>query len=356
MANRSPQLHILIAPDSFKGSMNSRQVSRIITEALSRQLPEAEIIQCPLADGGEGTRSILEPYMPGHVCLIESAQLIGLNLPEMCSLDVMKRGSAPLGDAILKGLEAGKREFVIGLGGSATNDCGLGMLMALGIQAFDEQGMPVEPNLAGLLTLTRVDITGLDPGLAESRLTILSDVGSPLCGKNGATAVYGPQKGVQASDVEQVDHAISAFADRCAGIFGFDPRLKEGAGAAGGLGFALLLLGGKVVSGAGYVMEKTGFYKALADTDWVITGEGCSDAQTLQGKLPFKIALAAREANVKTALLSGSVEHSACPALEACFDLVISAKPDGMESEEAMLQASSLLKKAAIRFTEKTGY
>ncbi|MDT8303952.1 MAG: glycerate kinase, partial [Sedimentisphaerales bacterium] len=133
-------MRILVAPDSFKGSLTSKEAARIIADTLSKQIPDAETFQCPLADGGEGTRTILESYMPDSACLIESAQLIGLNLPEMRSLDVMQRSSAPLGQAILEALDAGRREFVIGLGGSASNDCGIGMLMALGMQAFSEQG------------------------------------------------------------------------------------------------------------------------------------------------------------------------------------------------------------------------
>lgn len=346
-------MRILVAPDSFKGSLSSHDAARIIADSLAQTLPDAEIIQRPLADGGEGTGLILEPYMSEGDCLIESAQLIGLNLPEMCSLDVMERGSGAIGEVILAGLDAGRRDFIIALGGSASSDAGLGMLSTLGMQAFSEQGIPVEPNLAGLLSLTRIDITGLDPRLAKSRLTILSDVESPLCGKSGATAVYGPQKGVQASDVVRVDQAMAAFADLCSGAFKSDHGSQKGTGAAGGVGFALMLLGGEVVSGADYVMEKTGFRKALADTDWVITGEGCSDAQTLQGKLPMKVAEVAREVAVKSALLSGSVEQSAYPALEEYFDLVISAKSDALSVEEAILQAEFLLTEAAAIFAER---
>jgi len=341
---------ILVAPDSFKGSLTSHQAAEIIAATLYKTFPDAEIVQCPLADGGEGTKAILKSHLPEHVCLIESAKLIGLNLPQMRALDVMERGSGAVGEAILTGLDAGRREFVIGLGGSATNDCGLGMLMALGMQAFNEQGTPVEPNLAGLFSLTRIEISGLDPRLSESRLTILSDVVSPLCGKNGATAVYGPQKGVTADDIGPVDRAMQKFSDLCGDAFDLRLADQEGAGAAGGLGLALMLLGGRMVSGADYVMEKCGFYDALTGTDWVVTGEGCSDAQTLQGKLPLKVAQAARETAAKVALISGSVDQGVLSELEHEFDLVISAKPDGMGVGQALQQAEKLLKQATERF------
>jgi len=343
-------MRILVAPDSFKGSLTSYQAARIIAETLSRYLPEAEIIECPLADGGEGTFEILAPIIESDICLIESAQLIGLNQAQMQSLNVMMRGSAQLGQAIIDGLDSGKRDFVIALGGSATNDGGLGMLLALGMKAFDTDENPVESNLSGLLSVKRIDLSGLDSRLSESRLTVLSDVVSPLCGKNGATAVYGPQKGVQVEEVERVDRAMELYALKCSHAFGFDASTMPGAGAAGGLGFALMLLGGKMVSGAEYVMNKTGFYKALVGADWVITGEGCSDAQTLQGKLPLKVAQAARSKGAKVLLLSGSVGIGSFPELEKEFDLVISAKPEGMDVDQAVQQAEKLLNQATERF------
>lgn len=346
-------MRILIAPDSFKGSLDSKRAARIIADTLADNLPDTEIIQCPLADGGEGTAEILAPHMSNDVCLIESAQLIGLNLSKMRSVDVMQRGSEPLGEAILAGLDAGKRDFVIGLGGSATNDGGLGMLTALGMQAFDKENLLVEPNLSGLLALTRIDCSNLDPRLSESHLTILSDVMSPLCGKSGATSVYGPQKGLQSSGVERVDQAMRKFAELCGDALGVYPATHEGAGAAGGLGFALMFLGGEKVSGAEFVIETTGFKSALTHADWVITGEGCSDVQTLQGKLPMKVAEAAREAGVKVALLSGLIEQTLMPELEKQFDLLISVKPDAMGVEQAMAQAEALLTTRVKQFIEQ---
>jgi len=347
------KLRILVAPDSFKGSLTSKQAATIIADTLLTTVPDAEIVQCPLADGGEGTAEILAPHLAGSICLIESAQFIGLNLPQMQSLNVMQRGSSVLGEAILAGLDDGKRQFVIGLGGSATNDGGLGMLMALGMQAWDAHDNPVALNLSGLLSLVRIDISNLDPRLPESRFTILSDVLSPLCGKNGATAVYGPQKGVQRAEVTRIERAISGFADMCGDVFGFDPRSEQGAGAAGGLGFALMLLGGKVVSGAGFVIEKSGFTNQLSDTDWVITGEGRSDAQTLQGKLPFKVAGAARAAGVKVALLSGSVDTDAEVDLKKHFDLVIGTLPEGISVEQVMEKAEEMLIAGVHRLFER---
>jgi glycerate kinase len=345
-------MRFLIAPDAFKGSLTAEQASEVIAKGIHGVFSDAELILCPLADGGEGTAEVLRPYLDDDLWLIESAELIGINLSVMSSQSVEQRGSSSIGDAMLRALDAGKRNFIIALGGSATNDAGLGMLMSLGVETWDSSGKSVEPALTGLRKLARVDISKLDRRLTECSFTILTDVASPLYGKNGATAVYGPQKGVDESEVTRIDHAISAFADMCAGTFGFDPCLKEGAGAAGGLGYALMLIGGEAVSGAEYVMEKTGFIDQLNDADWVITGEGCSDAQTLQGKLPIKVAQAARASGVKVALLSGSVDMNAISELEKRFDLVVSALPGNVTIEQAMRQPETLLVNAVIRLSD----
>lgn len=347
---------IIIAPDSFKGSLTAVQAATIISEALQSMLPDAEIIPFPLADGGEGTREVLTPFLSAEQHLIESAELIGLNLPEMSSINIFQRGSAALGDAILRALDDGKRDFIITLGGSATNDAGLGMLMSLGMDAWDGDGYPVEPTLAGLLKLERINISKMDRRLSECRFTVLSDVMSPLCGKKGATAVYGPQKGIALPDVEPVDRAISIFSKHCSDLFGFDPRDREGAGAAGGLGYALMLIGGQVVSGADYVIKMTGFKQLLDGVDWVITGEGCSDLQTLNGKLPVVVADEAKSAGIPIALLSGSVEANARDQLSKQFDLILSAQPDDLSSEDAMLQAETLLTEASAAFAERVKY
>jgi len=347
------KLKIIIAPDAFKGSLTSGQASEAIAEGIRSLFSDAELTLCPLADGGEGTAELLTPYLNRESCLIESAKLIGLNLPEMCSRPVESRGSAAVGESILKALEQGKRHFIVALGGSATSDAGLGMLMRLGVEAWDSSGKSVEPTLSGLLKLARIDISKLDSRLSECSFTILTDVASPLCGKNGATAVYGPQKGVELFKIERIDHAIFVFSNQCRDLFGFDPRDREGAGAAGGLGYALMLIGGEAVSGAEYIVKATGFRQLLNDADWVITGEGCSDLQTLNGKLPMVVADEARKAGVSVALLSGSVETNARDQLSKRFDLILSALPDDLSSEDAMLQAAVLLTEAAAGFAER---
>lgn len=344
---------VVIAPDSFKGTLTSIEAARAIGRGVHSVLPGAELVLSPLADGGEGSAAVLAPFLHQHQSLIESAAFIGLHLAQMCSIPVEERGSSVIGDVILKAVDEGKRDIIIALGGSATNDAGLGMLTTLGMEACDTDGNPVEPTLAGLLNLERINISNMDRRLSECRFTILSDVMSPLCGKKGATATYGPQKGVKLSEIDRIDTAISNFSNLCSNLFGSDPSERDGSGAAGGLGYALMLLGGDVVSGAGYIIEATGFREQLTDADWVVTGEGRSDLQTLNGKLPIVVADEAVKAGVSVALLSGSIEADALDSLSERFDMVISAQPDGLSHDEAKLQAEALLIEAAAAFAER---
>jgi len=350
-------LKFLIAPDAFKGTLTSKQASEAIAKGIHTVFSDAELLIYPLADGGEGSASVLATILGDDQFLIESATLIGLHLPNMIATPVEDRGSAAIGDAIgdaiIQAVEDGERNFIIALGGSATNDAGMGMLMGLGMDACDGDGNPVKPTLAGLLELDRIDISKLDRRLSECRFTILSDVGSPLCGKSGATATYGPQKGIQLSEVDHVDTAVSNFSNLCSEQFGFNPSKHDGSGAAGGLGYALLLLGGEAVSGAAYIMEATGFRQQLTGADWVVTGEGCSDLQTLNGKLPVVVADEAIKAGIPIALLSGAIEAKARETLLERFDIAISATPDGLSHDEVKHQAAALLSDAAAIFAER---
>jgi len=344
---------IVVAPDSFKGTLSSIEAGRAIGNGIHAVLPDAELLLSPLADGGEGTADIFTAFLDFNQCLIESAELVGLYQQEMSCKPVKERGTHAVGRAILCALDEGKRDIIIALGGSATNDAGLGMLMGLGMEAWDDDGSPVEPTLAGLLKLDRIDTSKLDRRLSECRFTILSDVMSPLCGKNGATAVYGPQKGIEFPDIDRIDDAICNFSSCCGENFGIDAFNSAGAGAAGGLGYALMLLGGEIVSGARYIMEATGFRDQIKGADWVVTGEGCSDLQTLNGKLPMVVADEANKAGVLVALLSGSIDADAREYLSERFDMAISVTPDGLSSDEAKLQAEALLTQAAAAFAER---
>ncbi len=356
-------MRILIAPDAFKGSLTSAEAAEAMAAGIASAMPDAEIITMPLADGGEGTLDVLQAHGAGVVqygslyfddngvscVLIESARLIGWGLPEM-QIDVFERGSAGLGKTVLAALDAGVRDIRIALGGSATVDGGLGLLAALGCRVLNHAGEVVSPDLNGMMQAVNIDAGGMDARLRHVRMTILSDVQNPLCGEQGAVCMYGPQKGIHHHQLAEVDAAMRRWAGLCEQAFGISVAGDAGAGAAGGLGFALQLLGTQTVSGAEYVMQACGFEQALKTADWVVTGEGKSDAQTLHGKLPVIVAAHARHYGVNTVLLSGFIEPVA--ALEQAFDTTRCACPVGVCMQQAMSTAGPLLQQAAAKWAD----
>ncbi|MDQ6970769.1 MAG: glycerate kinase [Mariprofundus sp.] len=370
-------MRILIAPDSFKGSLTSTEAAAAMARGIASVMPDVELICMPLADGGEGTADVLasvqsplslqssqslqsplslqssqtacleagRPAADAHV-LIESAALIGLNLASMQG-DVFERGSSLLGEAVLRALHAGQGDIRIALGGSAVVDGGLGLLLALGCKVVDGNALPVSADLKGLMQASRIDVEGLDQRLNDEcvQITILSDVQNPLCGKEGAVRMYGAQKGIKAARLHAVELAMQSWADLCEDTFSMSVQTDMGTGAAGGLGFALKLLGGRIVSGAEYVMRAMDFERIAVTVDWVLTGEGLSDAQSLHGKLPFMVAQMSHEAGAKVVLISGDVLNKT--ELLDCFDTVVAARLEGMSVSEAMRQAERYLSAAA---------
>lgn len=363
-------LKILIAPDSFKGTLSALAAARAIELGIHRVLPDA-ITQClPLADGGEGTLDVLLfaaqgerktarvtdansnlleasygllPDAQGTTAVLEAAQVVGL---AQARIDVAQRTTRGLGELLRQCLDQGVRRFLIGLGGSSTNDGGAGLLAALGVALLDEKEKTIEPNPHGLASLARVDFTALDARLAACDITVLTDVDNPLCGPAGATAVFGPQKGVLPEQVAVFDAAIAQLA-RLGDVWtGSAVSQQAGAGAAGGLGYALMLLGAKRRPGAEVVCEKMLLDARLRDADWLITGEGKSDAQTLHGKLPLVAAHHAQAARVPVILLSGAIEAESRAWLEQKFAKCFSAVGEGVTLDEA-------LRDPARRLTER---
>jgi len=351
-------MRILIAPDAFKGSLTSFEAAAAMTAGIQSVMPDANIITMPLADGGEGTMDVLQSACGGRICddvlyvddyggrfaLIESARFIGLNLASM-QPDVFKRGSASLGRAVLRALDAGVRDIRIALGGSVSVDAGLGFLIALGCQVKDSRGMPVSSDLNGLMQAFRIDMNEMDQRLSSVRIMVLCDVRNRLCGGRGAVYLYGPQKGIQDSRLSEVETAMQHWGLLCEHAFGVSVMNEVGTGAAGGLGFALGLLDAQLVSGAEYVMAACGFDQKVLHMDWVVTGEGRSDVQTLHGKLPAKVADIAHRHGVKTALISGGVEP--LDALDGMFDSICVSCPPGFPVYQAVSNAQPLLQSAS---------
>lgn len=365
MPRRSPA--VVLAPDSFKGSLPASAAATAIAEGLRRVWPGADLRLCPMADGGEGTLdavlscggqrltdrvsdasgkpldvaygSIGEPA----TAVLEVARIVGLTDPAVTAVDVEHRTTLGVGELIRNRLDAGVRRFMIGLGGSSTNDGGAGLLVALGLKLTDASGRDIEPTPGGLALLVAVDASSVNPRLADAEIVVMSDVNNPLTGEHGATAIFGPQKGVTSERISEFDARIARFA--ALAEHALDRRAQDvpGAGAAGGLGFALQLIGGQMRSGAEVVADLIGLDAALDGADWAITGEGKSDAQTALGKTPLIVARRAAARRIATTLISGSIDRAALPELgrhfAGCFAL-----PSGPASlEQCVAGAAGLL-------------
>ncbi|WP_067929507.1 glycerate kinase [Alicyclobacillus shizuokensis] len=379
-------MKIVIAPDSFKGSLTAGAVADGIAKAFQDVWAEAhrrdlELVQVPLADGGEGTveslvaatggrlerisvcgprRTQVETVYgvlgDGETAVLEVANICGLPMLAEDERDPEQTTSYGLGEAVRAALNAGHRKFIIGLGGSACNDGGLGMLQALGAVFLDASGHPVEPSGRGVAAVAEVRLNQLDARLAGSDICIASDVDNPLCGPDGASAVFGPQKGATREQVERLDKALARYAEMVeqacrewpASVPGVDGGFarRPGAGAAGGLGFALQILGGRMASGAELIANTAGLPQALRGADWAITGEGRSDAQTLRGKLPVLVARMAREAGARPVLLSASLGDG-WDLLRAEFVSLSAITPAPMTLAEALAETDTLLYRAA---------
>jgi len=365
MPRRPPA--VVLAPDSFKGSLSAAAAAAALAEGLRRVWPDADLRLCPMADGGEGTLDAVlsrggrrstdrvsdvsgKPLTVAYgsigepaTAVLEVAQVVGLTDPAVATIDVEHRTTLGVGELMRHRLDAGVRRFMIGLGGSSTNDGGAGLLAALGLSLTDARGQAIAPTPAGLAALAAVDASGLDPRLADAEIIVMSDVNNPLTGDRGATAIFGPQKGASRERIAEIDRRIANFASLAERALNRRAQDEPGAGAAGGLGFALQLIGGKMRSGAEVVADLVGLDAALDGAGWAITGEGRSDAQTALGKTPLIVALRAAARQTPVSLISGSIDRSALPALGRYFAGCFSLPSGPANLEQCLAQAAELL-------------
>jgi len=360
---------VVVAPDSFKGSLSAPEICAAIARGLRRVWPEAEIRACPMADGGEGTLDAVltrggerrtrevtgaggnrrtaaygvVDAAQGMTAIVEAAEIVGITDRDGIAVDVNTRSTTGMGEMIRALLDEGVRRFMIGVGGSSTNDGGAGMLAALGLAIVDDAGRAVAPTPQGLASAAHADASGLDRRLGESAITIMSDVNNPLCGERGATAVFGPQKGVRPDDIAALDATLSRYAVLAERAVGSHVAERPGAGAAGGLGFALQLVGASFRSGAEVVADLIGLDAALDGATWAFSGEGRSDRQTLLRKAPFVVAERARAVGVPITLLSGAVDTAALPELSKVFSGCFALPSGPMSLEDCIAQADALL-------------
>lgn len=374
MSNAMSAPVVVIAPDSFKGSLSAEQVANAIATGVRRARADAAVRICPMADGGEGTldamlaaggerrmlnvrgaasarREAATGLLGDGSAIIETAEVVGITDPDGMAVPVTERDTRGMGEAIRALLDLGARRFYVALGGSSTNDGGAGLLVGLGLKLFDASGNELEPVPSALSRVASIDVSGLDPRVKDAEFIGMSDVDNPLNGEHGATAVFGPQKGVTPEQVKEIDAALARFADVLEPALGRTARDNAGAGAAGGLGFALHMLGASFEPGAEVVARKIGLDAALEGASWLITGEGRSDVQTLHGKAPFIACKHARAAGVEASLLSGGIDPKALPRLSEFFSGCFSPAPGPITLEVAIRDAGTLLENEAEQLT-----
>ncbi|EJL03609.1 glycerate kinase [Pseudomonas fluorescens Q2-87] len=366
-------MKIIIAPDSFKDSLSAQGVADAIALGLARVWPDAQLIKCPMADGGEGTVvSVLAAcngewrstrvrgplgapvearwgwLASSRTAIIEMAEASGLQLVPPGQRDACASSTYGTGELIRAALDEGAGHVILAIGGSATNDAGAGAMQALGLALLDEHDQPLSPGGLALAKLSRIDLSGLDPRLARVRFEIAADVDNPLCGPHGASAVFGPQKGASAEQVQELDRALGHFAEHCAQALDKDVRDEPGSGAAGGLGFAAkAFLGAQFRTGVDVVAQLTGLAAAIDGADLVITGEGRFDAQTLRGKTPFGVARIARQRGVPVLVIAGTLGEGYQALYEHGIDAAFALANGPMTLQEACADAARLLSERA---------
>lgn len=368
-------MKIVLAPDSFKESMTAARAIAAMRDGVRQVIPDADCVGVPMADGGEGTVDAVVDALDGSRVTVEVADALGRPIPatygyiadrrlaviEMAAAaglelirpqerDPLRASTFGVGQLITDALDRGAVEFLVGLGGSATNDGGAGMLTALGVRLTDRSGALLPPGGAALEELHAVDRTGLDPRLAGARIQLACDVTAPLLGSGGASAVFGPQKGASPADVARLDAALARFA----AVTGSPHADTPGAGAAGGLGFALLeFLGATSRPGVEVIAETVGLERALDGAAWVFTGEGSVDAQTILGKTPFGVTQVAGRTGTRVAIFAGRVAPDASVLLEHGVDAIVGITAAGTPLEQALREGPAALTRAAADFARR---
>ncbi|WP_318466932.1 glycerate kinase [Photobacterium leiognathi] len=359
-------MKIIIAPDSYKESLTAMEVATAIENGFRQVMPNAEYIKLPMADGGEGIvqslvdasngtiieRSVTGPLGEqvngffglmgdGKTAIIEMAAASGLHLVSPELRNPMLTTSFGTGELILAALDKGVKHIIVGIGGSATNDGGIGMAQALGVRFLDENNKPIHYSGGALDRLHRIDISNIDSRLVSVKLEVACDVDNPLCGEKGASQVFGPQKGATPEMVTQLDNNLSHYAEIIKRDLGKDVKDMAGAGAAGGMGAALLgLFNAQLRPGIEIVMDAVNLADVLQDADLVITGEGRIDSQTIHGKTPIGVARAAKRFNKPVIGIAGSLSYDCNIVHEHGIDAVFSVVPRSVSLAEALAEAA----------------
>ncbi|MFZ7104051.1 MAG: glycerate kinase [Peptococcaceae bacterium] len=366
---------IVIAPDSFKGSMSAKEVCDALERGVKSVIPAVEIIKIPMADGGEGTvetlvdategrlveLNVLDPLGKpapsyfgilgdGTTAVIEMALASGLTMVPKERRNPLFTTTYGTGQLIKAAVESGCREFMIGIGGSATNDGGVGMAQALGIKFLDEEGREIAYGGGNLGKIKKIDMTNLDSRISECKFKVACDVDNPLCGPKGASHVFGPQKGATPEIAAFLDQSLAHLAEVIKKDLGRDVAAEPGAGAAGGLGAGLLAFcNAELQRGIELVIEATNIAEKMTGADLVITGEGQMDFQTAHGKTAYGVARIAKKKNIPVIALVGTIGTGTEVLYEKGINAIFSILEGPMSLDECMQAGPQLAERAAAR-------
>lgn len=367
---------IVIAPDSFKESLTAMEASKAILEGLSKVNGKYEYKLIPMADGGEGTRDVITNAKGGEtieveitaplgnkvigkygyvekekLAIIEVADGCGLHLVPLDKRNPEKTTTYGVGEIIKAALDKGSVNFIIGLGGSSTNDGGFGMLQALGVSGKDINGQEIDFGGANLINLKTIDFNGLDSRLKDCNIRVACDVENPLVGELGASKIFGPQKGASKEQVESLDKALKHYGDLIFKTLGLDINNTNKAGAAGGLGSAFMILNSKLEKGIDMVLECTDFENHIKDAHYIFTGEGSIDSQTKYGKTISGIAKLAKKHDIPLIALGGRVTDDSNELYEIGVTAIFSIMDSAKSLEEALKDGY----KSLVKVSENIG-
>ena len=366
-------MKIVVAPQGFKAGLSGLEAAEAIARGVSAAAPDAQTVLAPVADGGDGTLNALVDATGGQVfssnvtgplgqpmeaqwgvmgdgrtVIIEMALASGLALVPQRRRNPRITTTAGTGEIMREALEKGYTRIIVGLGGSATNDGGAGFAASLGARFLDAEGRPIPPGGSALARLEHIDCSGLHPKLSEASIVAATDVTNPLCGPDGASAIFGPQKGANADMVRELDAALANYARVVAQDVGRDVAEQPGAGAAGGLGAGMMAFAGATLkSGIDMVCEVLDFDAILQDADLVITGEGRADRSTIFNKAPSGVARHAGERGIPTVLLAGSLGQGYEELYEHGLAAVVSISDRPMSFDQSLARSAELLESAA---------
>jgi len=372
-------MKIVLAPDKFKNSLTGLEFCDAVEAGIKAITPDVEIVKLPLADGGDGTIEVVNYYLKGEVinvevsnpffkpvmasylysdssktAFIEMAEASGVKLLRPEQFDCKNASTLGTGEMILDAMNKGASTIILGIGGSATNDCGIGMATAIGYRFLDDNNQEVKPIGANLSSINSIDITKVHPKLNDIDFKIACDVTNPLYGKEGAAYVYAEQKGAKAEDVIMLDKGLKDFSKIINSVFNVDVQSIEGAGAAGGVGIASkLFLKGALESGIQLIKNLANFDDKINQSDWVITGEGKLDLQTLSGKTITGILISAKAKKIKVAAFCGAVDLEKNDIKNFQIDYTDAVINHSKDLDDAMQNAYNYVKKMASNFAKE---